>query len=56
MLTQKQAEYQAQRAYDAEYKRVMSNPHSAGRASMREDSAQSSANLAYAQKMKLFGY
>ena len=55
-MTLQQAKYQAWRAYKAEYNRKMRDPHGAGRASQREDSAQLSAECAYRQAMICYGF
>ena len=50
-MTENQAKYQARRAQAAEYKRVMNDPHSAGRHADRQDSAWMAGKLAYMAKI-----
>jgi hypothetical protein len=56
MISRKQAEYHARRAYDKEYRKKLHDPGGPGRASELEDAAQYSANLAYEAKLKEHGY
>jgi hypothetical protein len=55
-MTRKQAETLANRARSAEYNRVMRSRTAPGGATAREDSAQSSAEMAYSAKLREHGF
>ncbi len=55
-MTVRQAQYQARRAYDAEFNRKMHDPDGPGRNRERQDSAFASASMAYAAKMIEWGW